>query len=518
MKRLLAMLILTGVMALGCEDEVTLDANDRELVFTILQTGVDHPTDPYVRAETLRIIELLHDSDLDRFAKSKLSDSSPMVRVAAMRALLRTGKDDIRATVLERFAQGDALERQAIMDTVLEHGPEPLARELIARALRSPDALVRQSAFRQGMIARVDEALAQKNEKYLERTLYPEMAQYVNYDDPVLGAMALRKFIEVGQGFRAETILKAFARKDIKLEERVKAAQVLVGAHVPEAVPEFRQLLAKYDAVFTDDTLGVPDRVVPPPLLRYAILGLAASGDESVVKRAQAYLTKADAADTIEVLDALATNPSQDAGISIKIAMSDVRDAVRERAIALYQQRADVDPVALSSAMLGAPFSTQRSVAKALIANHAEAWTKRLDVGIRRPSERETTLRLLRDVILTKDEAQKVLVPLHPALKEVSGDGPQTALAAYLLAISTEGYNEQAFAELDKKFDDGTRYAFIEFMVRENPQPYRKVFRTYFEADLFAIRLMSAAGLWRLAVPANAAAPAPTAQTNQTQP
>ena len=120
-------------------------------------------------------------------------------------------------------------------------------------------------------------------------------------------------------------------------------------------------------------------------------------------------------------------------------------------------------------------------------------------------------------MILTREEAKRVLAPLHPALNDVTGDGVQTALAAYLIAISTDDYNEQAFIELDKKFDEGTRYAFIEFMVRENPQPYRKVFRTYFEADLFAIRLMSAAGLWRLAVPPKTAAAAATAQTNQTQ-
>lgn len=501
---------------LGCEEDVALTSNDRELVFKILQTGVDHNSDAYVRAETLRVIELLDDPELDRFAKSKLNDASPMVRVAAMRALLATGKEDLRGTVTTKFSDMTPLERQAIMDAVLEYGPEPLARELIARALRSPDVLVRKTAFEQGMIARVDAALAQQNTKYLERNLYPELAQYVNYEDPAIGALALKKFIEVGQADRADTILNALKRTDFKLEDRVKAAQVLVGARVEAATPTFKELVDKYDAVFTDDSLGVPDQVVPPPLLRQAILGLVANKDEAYVKRAQAYLNKVGPAETVEVLEALAANPSPEASITLKIAMQDVRDPVRERAIRLYHSRIDADPIALSSAMVGAPYATQRQVAKVLIEKHAEAWIKRLEVAVQRPGERDVTLKLLRDVILTQEEANTILKPLHKVLSEVTGDGPQSALAAYLIAISSDSTDEKTFAALDAKFDDGTRYAFIEFMVRENPKPFAKLFRTYFEADLFAIRLMSAAGLWRVSVPPKPSTEAaPSGETQQ---
>ncbi len=517
MKRsLLLITLLVAGSSWGCDDDPTLNANDREAVFRILQTGVDHPSDPYVRAETLRIIELLDDPELDRFAKTKISDPSPMVRIAALRALLATGKEDARAPVLESFANATGGERQAIMDAVIEHGPEPLSRELMARALRSKDALVRKYAFEQGLLARVDDAVAQKNTKYLERTLYPELAQYVGNEDPVLGAAALRKFVEVGQLDRAEPVLKAFNRQDLPQEERVNAARVLVGARVESAVPDFLALVKKFDAANSDESLGIPDKVVPPPMLRQALLGLVAAGEKDYLKRAQAYLNNASAEQTIEVLEALSTNPSTDASVSLKIAMQDVRDVVRNRAIELYQNRADADPTALSSAIMGTPYSTQRRVAQVLVAKYDKAWSKRLEVGIQRPGEREVTLRVLRDVILTNNEANHILTPLHPVLEKVVVDGGESAaLAAYLVAISSAATDEKSLSELDAKFDDETRYAFLEFMVRENPKPYASLFRTYFEADLFSIRLMSAAGLWRLSTPTAPAEPAPIKEATE---
>ncbi|MEZ4460330.1 MAG: hypothetical protein R3E66_11505 [bacterium] len=493
MKKSMIIAMLVAGCAWGCNDDPSLNSNDREVVFRILQTGVDHPSDPYTRAETLRVIELLNDPALDTFAKSKLKDSSPMVRVIALRALLRTGKEDLRSTVLEQFANTKDLERSATLDAVLDYGPEPLARELLARAMRSKDADIRRHAFERGMIARVDEALAQKNTKYLERTLYPELAQYVGREDPVLGAIALRKFLEVGQVERAEPIIRAFQKRDLPLEERVNAAKVLVGARAKEAVPTFTEIVEKYDSVMTDDSLGVPDQVVPPPLLRQALLGLAATGDETVVKRVQAYLNKASVSDTMEVLEALASNPSADAGVSLKIAMQDVRDPVRELAIELYQHREDADPDALSAAMIGTPYSTQRRVAEVLIQKYPEAWVKRLTLGIQRPSERDVTLRVLRDVILTKDEATKILAPLHTVLNEVAnGTTDQAPLAAYLVAISSDPSDEAAITALDAKFDDPTRYAFLEFMVRENLSPFAKLFTGLLDADSL-FRLMSAA-------------------------
>jgi len=42
------------------------------------------------------------------------------------------------------------------------------------------------------------------------------------------------------------------------------------------------------------------------------------------------------------------------------------------------------------------------------------------------------------------------------------------------------------------------RYAFLEFLMRETPEAGVPIFRQYMESDLYALRLMSAAGLWRV--------------------
>ena len=64
----------------GCEDEATVDEDDRAQINRIFQTGVDQKDDAFVRAETLRVLELLQDPRLNGFAEPRLNDPSPMVR------------------------------------------------------------------------------------------------------------------------------------------------------------------------------------------------------------------------------------------------------------------------------------------------------------------------------------------------------------------------------------------------------------------------------------------------------
>jgi len=495
----LTLFLVLATFVIGCDsDAPLLDDRDRNEIFRILKSGVEHPTDPYVRAETMRVMELLKDPAFNQFAESRLKDSSAMVRVAALRVLLANGHSDARSLALQMFTDATGAERHAVLMATLEHAPEPVQRELIGRAIRSPDVDVRRIAFEEGYVNRIDRAITEGNTQYLERTLYPELARFMNLEDPVLATMALAKFIEVGQSERADSFVKTFARGDLPLPERLKAASVLVGAAADAARPHFESILARSAEILGDDRLGIPVERISPDLIRYANLGLTALGEESTVTASQAYLKGATIAQTIEVLEALAKNPSEETEISIRVAMQDSRNDVRNRAIELYARRADASPEALVRAMTGAPFGTQKRIAEILRTRFKDAWTQTLTSQLQRASEVDATLRILRDVIVTQQEANDIIIPIREQLQRiVSEDHERSPLAAYLLALTVEPLDDKAIAELDRKLDDPTRYAFIEFQVRENHLAYQRLFRVYFNADLYVIRLMSAAGMWR---------------------
>lgn len=514
MKRWLLIALLTGTSISGpvaCgSDTPQLNDADRTEIFRILKSGVEHPTDPFVRAETMRVIELLKDPAFNAFAESSIKDSSPMVRLAALRVLLANNHADARGMALKLFNDSNGVERLAVLRATLEYAPEPVQRELIGRAIRSPDPDIRRISFEQGYIARIDEALLAGNTRYLEHTLYPELARFMNLDDPTLAARALEKFIEVGQEERVEPFIKSFARADLPLAERLKAARVLIGAGAKGAESHFDAVIERHNAILADDSLGVPVEKTSPELLRSATLGLAAIGREDMVAPAQAYLKGANLDETIEVLEALARNPSAETEVTLRVAMQDSRDAVRSRAIDLYSGRKDASPEALVRAMSNAPFATQRKIGTILRTRFKDAWVEQLKSQLQRSSEVDSTLKILRDVVVTQQEANDLLVPNRALLEAIAAENhpERSPLAAYLLALISDPLNDQAIAELDRKLDDKTRYAFIEFQVRENHMSYQRLFRVYFNADLYVIRLMSAAGMWR-AGQTNAPPPSP---------
>jgi hypothetical protein len=166
--------------------------------------------------------------------------------------------------------------------------------------------------------------------------------------------------------------------------------------------------------------------------------------------------------------------------------------------------------------MSGAPFATQKRISELLRTKFKDAWTKELSSALQRTSEVDRTLKILRDVIVTQQEANDIIIPIKPELQKIADEGHEerAPLAAYLLALTVEPLDDKAIAELDRKFDDPTRYAFIEFQVRENHMDYQRLFRVYFNADLYVIRLMSAAGMWRAAQSGAAPVASPSNSTN----
>ncbi|QDG50966.1 HEAT repeat domain-containing protein [Persicimonas caeni] len=488
----IAGIVMLGMGLLGCEEEKFGEA-ERQEVQRVLHTGVGLDSDPYVQAETLRVFEMIKKPELNEFAE-KLVDSSdsPMVRVAALRVLLANDYQDIRRVATASFNKGSVAEKKAILSAVLEYGPPPLKRVITSRALRSTDPFLRRQAFEEGPLARLEKAQEEGKAKLLENTLFPEIGRSINHDDEVLASAALEALVAAGQTERAEPLLETLGDKSAEREKRLSAARILGRAQIKEAVPHFEKILESVKVSKTGEF--VLPKKIDEELVKAATLGLVAAGETKYVKQAQKYLTNADVEQSLEVLTALAPNPSEDAAISLKIAMQDAREPVRYRAIELFADHDQATAKAFMAAMRGTDFESKKRLAQILTRRFPGEWAKNLSKQLDNEEQRLATLELLRDVIVTTEDAQ-TLEPLSDQLYKLAKgkDEKASALAALLLVKVADDQKSRALlAEVDSP---EIRYAYLEHLVRTAPKTNVEFFRKNFYADLYALRLMSAAGM-----------------------
>jgi HEAT repeat protein len=480
------------VGSLGCDEQKFGEAERRE-VHRVLQTGIGFDADPYVQAETLRVLEIIGKPSLNHFAEELVGDEdSPMVRVAALRVLLANDYKDIRRVALTQVNNAEAAEKKAILEAVYDYGSPRLRRVLISRALTSEDPRLRREAFQRGPLERLRQAREQKKTMYLQNTLFPEIGQFVDDADPVVASMALRALVAAGQEDRANPLLETLQDTSEPRAKRLVAARILGGAQVEAAVPVFREIL-KSVRITDEGELLVPEKI-DKKMVRAATLGLVACGETDLVHQAQIYLENAGVKESIEVLTALSTNPSKDAAISLKVAMEDARAQVRDRAIELYSRHKFANAADLIEVMGRSDFDTKKRLAQILAEDYPEDWAIGLSAKLAEPKSSLETLEFLRGVILSEDQ-NDVLRHLEPQLSNLAFGGKEkiSALAALLLVKVSD--DPKTHAMLAAVEDPTTRYAYLEYLVRTAPRKNVDYFRKNLYGDLYAIRLMSAAGL-----------------------
>jgi hypothetical protein len=485
-----AVVVVVGLLS-GCETE-DFGKKERKDVDRVLRTGVELESDPFVRAETLRVLEILADSDLNDFARPRVDDPSPMVRVAALRVLMKTGASDVRRMALATFNKAETAEKRAILEAAFEYGSPPMQRELTGRALRAKDDQLRRIAFENGPAQRVRDAVAKDKTAYLENTLFPEVGRYITRRDELLAAEALDLMVEAGQTDRATPLIETVRDESASASERREAARILAKAGIAQAAPVFEEMLE--DLRIDDEGGFVLPRRRDEQLVRIATLGLVATGSEKYVPQAQAYLKDADVDESIDVLQALAQNPSEEARISLKIAMQDARTDVRYRAIELYGERKDALAADLIASMRGTDYESEKRAAAVLARQFPDAWSEHLSKELAQEDKREDTLTLLRDVITTDAEAN-VLVPLKDQLFELANSDEDELASLAGISLVRVSDDPKVEALLRKTDDVATRYAYLEHLLETNPAENAKFFRQNFYSDRYALRLMSGAGL-----------------------
>lgn len=506
-------LMLAVFVWTGCNSQ-KLTEEERAEITRVFRTGVEMKADPYVRVETLRFLEMLEDPNLNHFAEPGIQDKSPAVRVAALRVLLTTDHPQLRQYTISMFNKAEDPEKLAIIHSVMELGEPTLQRILLDRAVRSNNARLRLLAFENGLIKRVDEALAAKNTDALRQILLPELGAFLDHEDDHVAALALRKIVQAGESERAIMLIGQLSNAQEDMENRLRAARVLTTSRLsseelPTLLPAFNGLIEIFDLPF-DTRRGVHQRRLDPRLVRAAILGSAALNDPAYIDRAQAYLDGADMDETIEVLSALARNGTAEAAVSMRVAMRHSQASVRRHAVLLYSQREDARADALISAMRHDDFETQKLLARILSTpRFAPDWSNHLSNQLQNATFVDETLTRLRNVLSTPEELA-ALKPVRETLEKIADDNTyhadtdapeeidkkprRAALAAYLLIQITDVKASQQIA--NEHLDSETRYAYLEHLIEHDPMAHIDTFRHHFKDDLFALRLASSAGLW----------------------
>lgn len=481
---------------LGCEASSKLKDGELQSIDVLIKTGASFE-DPYVRTETLRVLEVLADPKLDEFAVKATSDPSDMVAIQAMSTLIATKNPEFKRLLFIRWNSSKDAARQAMFELVMARADNEIKQELALKALRTSLDSLHERAFEVGMIEPIQEAAKAKDPK-LKRTLLPELGKFITHKSPRIAGRALQVLTSFGSGERAEAFIRVVEDMNAEPQERLRAARTLRYAKIAQARPAYQSIVARHDKPISTK-LKLPPKPVDPQLLRASILGLAALQEPNILTRAQAYLNEDGYAPVVEALEALANNTSAEVTINLKIAMQDARPKIRHRAISLYGVRADADPLVMMDALRGDDLLAKRAIARILIERFSEEWARELKFQFQ-ADEFESTLKLLRDVIVDAENASIVTSSEDVLLGIIKKGGEPAATAAYLLLLNQPN-NPAYLKPLAKSKDMRTQYVFLEHLVRHQPKGAVAVFRRYLNDDLYAMRLLSAAGLLKALPP-----------------
>lgn len=488
--RVIATVAVCLTLLTGCEEETKLKKEELQSIDALIKTGVSFE-DPYVRTETLRVLELIDDPSLSAFAVKAAADPSDMVAIQALSVLNAANSEEFKRLMFTRWNRSKPEARRALFELVMDKAPKAIQQELAIKALRTPLDSLHERAFEVGMVAPI-KAAADSKDPNLERVLLPELGKFITHKSPRIAGRALQIVTSFGTQERADAFVQVLQDPAAAPEARLRAARVLRYAHIESARDAYKAIVARHDKPVSS-RLKLPPKPVDPELLRASILGLAALEEPGVLTRAQAYLNEDGYARVIETLEALASNTSPEVTINLKVAMQDARTRVRHRAIALYGKRPDAQARALMDALRGDDLMAKRAIARILIARFSEEWARELKFQFQ-ADEFEATLKLLRDVITDASDASVVGPSEEVLLKIIEKGGEPAATAAYLLLLNQPN-NSAYLKPLVSSRDMRTQYVFLEHLVRHQPKGSVRVFRRYINGDLYAMRLLSAAGL-----------------------
>gem|GEM_PF-2974290 len=509
------MIALCVVMVLVSCRADSLSESEQQEVHDIVMSGLQMELDEYVRAETLRAIDLAGDPDMAAEAIAHTDDRSPMVQIAALRTLLRSETlDQPHRTALHAYNQAHAEDqRLQILEIVLRDGDQTTRRAVLDRARDADSQQLRLRALEGGLLGEIEDARQEERRDDLEREFIPQLDDYLDEDSPRIAATALRALLDSGRTNRADPFLETFGDDSLDADERLEAGRILMLARVDEARDLFAAVLADAD---DPDQPGIPDQPVDGRLVRISVLGMTILGDTDYVDAARRQIGDADVDETLDIIDALAHNPSEEAAISLRSDIRGVHSTIRRHAIPRYAQRDDAEADVLISTLGNDDFETRRLSLSYLSERFSDEWIEDLqrNLSTSNPDRVERTLRILQQ-LLRAGEKLETVAEVSDHLEElaagerfdgdVDGDDEDTEqleqaetirnLSAYVL-FRVSG-DEGSFQEImTDNPEPQTRAAYLEYLATHQPREHADILRDHLYDDLYVMRLFAATGLW----------------------
>jgi HEAT repeat protein len=119
-----------------------------EVIERALDEGVS-AENPWIRAETLRLLSLSGAPEWRGTLQAGLQDEHPIVRALAIEALLPSGDADAQSAALELLVQGDREAKSRLLDLILANGTAEFQSHAAAMLLRDGSADIRRSTLLQ---------------------------------------------------------------------------------------------------------------------------------------------------------------------------------------------------------------------------------------------------------------------------------------------------------------------------------------------------------------------------------
>lgn len=515
----LAAATAVATLVTGCGPD-SLSEPEQQKTYDIYRSGLEMQADQFVRAETLRAAELTETPAIADEAAELLDDPAPVVRVAAMRTLLRAGDPDSPYRALLTVFDDDApqRERHQVLDIALDEEGERLRETALRLARRDVSPRIRMLGLQKGVIDELQQLQEDDEDRDVdEYDLLDELAEFVDDDDPRIAATALRELIANDRTSRVDRLLETFGDQTNATDQRVAAGQVLMLARVDEARPHYEDILEEADEE-RPEGLRLPEPPMDDDLIRIAVLGKAILGDVDYVEGAQEYRVEAETTEeALEVIEALGHNPSEEAAISLR---SDIRSSnpdIRRRAMTIYADRDDARADVFIGALDHEDVETRRRAISVVADTFRDEFAEQIrrDLASPMPDDVEESLWSLHRILRADPDAQPAVEQLRDSLEQLvteqkldldfdedDGEDPTdqiqqiNTLAAWLLfQISDETDRYQQI--IDDHAGPRILSSYLEHLAVDEPAEHADVLRDYLLDDLYVMRLMAATGLWR---------------------
>ncbi len=467
----LAAIVCASLLACG-GDEPSQALDARAWASPVIEQGLTD-RDPWIRAETVRLVGLLQDRRWAARLRDTLTDPSPLVQNAAVEALLKLGDDQAENATLNLLVSGTTEQRAQLVDLVAGAAEGDFRRQAIERSLRDTAPAVRAAAVR---------AIAAHNVRVSLDTL-----DHLVDDADVRVADEAFTWLATQQPDRARDAAMQRLRSD---EPATRQRGIALARHLASA--DLWPAMRSYAVSGSESDQ------------RMAVLFLGRLGDPLAEEPLRQLVLSADSQTAAFALDSLSYIDTPRAQEQARRHRNDARMPVRAAAFdVMLRQGApnellegflgDTDPELAYRALIGlqrrdATF-TAGAIARSLRDAEEPASPLRALVRSSMRADIRPMLRQARETLLPLTTHEDPDVTWMATRLVLQVDTP----AGHTERILRDGRAEPVYALLERSLTDGENHS--------------SLYTETMDDDLFLVRLATAVGMWKL--DANYVAPQP---------